>query len=380
MECIGIHYPEISLKGNNRQYFVRKLRDNMRKALKGELFSVETLRDRIVINFTPDSGKARIAEKLKNVFGISHFYLARSCGRDMRKMKEEAAALLSKNKTFKIKSSRAAKDFLNSPEINKAMGEELEKNGYIVDLEKPEVTLYVDILKDRALLYTEKIRCAGGLPVGSSGKAVVLFSGGIDSPVAAWHMMKRGCRPVYVHFYALRNAEEAKKSKIGTLVDKLSKYSQAARLYLVPYDLFALSVAGRNELILFRRFMNRVAERIAEKENAKALVTGESVGQVASQTLDNISASEEAVTLPILRPLIGMNKDEIIAKAEEIGTYQESIKEYKDCCSIIAVHPKTRAKLDEIKEDEAKIDMDALVTKTLEKAEIVVHGKEAKKL
>ena len=379
MDCIGIHYPEISLKGDNRPYFVRKLRDNTRKALKGESFSVETLHDRMLVNLTDDSDKTRIASKLRKVFGISHFYFARSCERDMRKMNEEAAALLGKEKTFKIKSSRAAKDFLSSPEINKAMGEELEKTGYVVDLEKPKVTLFIDILKDRALLYTEKIKCPGGLPVGSSGKVAVLFSGGIDSPVAAWHMMKRGCRPVYVHFYALRNAEEVKTSKIGELVRKLSEYSNTARLYIVPYDLFAVSVVGRNELILFRRFMNRIAEKISQKENAKALVTGESVGQVASQTLDNIAASDEVVTMPILRPLVGMNKDEIIEKAILIGTYEASIKEYKDCCSIIAVHPKTRAKLGEIKEDEGKLNMDELIEKTLERAEIVVYGKEAKK-
>lgn len=375
-DYIGIHFSELALKGQNRPYFRKKLRDNIKKALKGQAFgAIENLHDRILIKLSRDSGRDEISGRIKNIFGVSHFYFACSCKKTVESIREESGKLFSgtpKSKTFKVAASRSDKEFpVNSMELNRRIGEFLYNQGYKVDIKKPDITLYIDVIKHSALVYTEKVRCQGGLPVGSSGKVVVLFSGGIDSPVAAWYAMRRGCRPVYVHFHALRNNKEAMKSKIGKLIETLNKYSRTARVYLVPYDIFQLSSPGKNELVLFRRFINRIAERIAEQEGAKALVTGESVGQVASQTLDNINAIEEAVKIAIIRPLAGFTKEEIIDKAKEIGTFELSIQDYKDCCSIISRHPKTKAKLDEIKREEERMNIEKLLEKTMKNIEVV---------
>ncbi|MBI4018638.1 MAG: tRNA 4-thiouridine(8) synthase ThiI [Candidatus Aenigmarchaeota archaeon] len=375
-DMIGVHYSEIALKGQNRGYFEKSLRQNVRRMLKGEECSIESVHDRILIRLLPGANEKSIGEKLQCVFGISHFYPAFSCGKSIEEIGLKAREIFQqvpKDKTFKVKSSRADKKFpIDSQELNRRLGEIFYNDGYTVDVKKPDVTLHVDIIKDFALVYTEKTACYGGMPVGTSGKVVVLFSGGIDSPVASWYAMKRGCRPVYVHFHAMRSNADAAKSKIGRLVQSLCRYSGRAKLYLVPYDTFQVSCASDYELVVFRRFINRVAEKIAALEGAKVLVTGESIAQVASQTLDNMAAIEEAVKIPIIRPLAGMNKDEIIAKAEEIGTYELSLGDYKDCCSIVSRHPRTKANLEKIKADEEKMNIEKLAEETLAQAEMYI--------
>ncbi|HLD84009.1 MAG TPA: tRNA uracil 4-sulfurtransferase ThiI [archaeon] len=377
-DVIGVNYSEIALKGQNRGYFERKLRQNVRRALKGEQCDVEGLPDRILVRPLPGADEKSIGAKLKCVFGISHFYPAFSCGKSVDEISRKAQEIfagIGKEKTFKVKCSRSDRTFpIGSQELNRQIGEILYNSGRKVDVKKPDIVLYADILKDSALVYTEKTPCYGGLPAGSSGRVTVLFSGGIDSPVAAWYAMKRGCQPVYVHFHAMRSNAEAAKSKIAKLVERLCIFSGRVRLYLVPYDVFQVNCSSDYELVLFRRFINRVAEKIAQLEGAQALVTGESIAQVASQTLDNIAAIEEAVKMPIIRPLAGMNKDEIIAKAQEIGTYDLSIEDYKDCCSIVSRHPKTKANLEKIKADEERMNIEKMAEETLALAEAVVVG------
>ena len=375
-DVIGVNYSEIALKGQNRPYFEKSLRQNVRRMLKGEECVVEGVCDRILVRLLPGADEKSIGGKLKCVFGISHFYPAFSCGKSIEEIGAKAREIfagIGKDRTFKVKSSRADKTFpVDSQELNRRLGEIFYNDGYRVDVKKPDVTLHVDILKDFALVYTEKTPCHGGMPVGTSGRVIVLFSGGIDSPVAASYAMKRGCRPVYVHFHAMRSNADAAKSKIAKLVKSLCRYSGRAKLYLVPYDTFQVNCTSDYELVLFRRFINRVAEKIADVEGAKALVTGESIAQVASQTLDNMAAIEEPVKIPVIRPLAGMNKDEIIAKAEEIGTFELSIEDYKDCCSIVSRHPRTKANMEKIKTDEEKMGIEKMVQETLAQAEAFI--------
>jgi tRNA uracil 4-sulfurtransferase len=376
---IGIHYSEIALKGGNRNYFEKRLKDNIKKTLKGEKYeSIERLRDRFIIALVKDSNAKNILEKLKKVFGINHIYMASRVKKDISSILEKSEEIFDqvpKKTSFKVNASRADKDFpLNSMEINKKIGEALFEKGFPVDVKKPKVMLFIDILKDYVLIYTKKIKCNGGLPVGSSGKAVVLFSGGIDSPVASWEIMKRGCAPVYVHFHALR-PEDAEKSKIPELVKILNEYSNYSKLYLIPYDIFQVHSPKENDMIVFRRFINRVAEKIAEDEGAIVLVTGESIGQVGSQTLQNISVINDAVEMPIIQPLITENKEDIINKAKKIGTYDLSIKEYKDCCSIISREAKTKTKLDYVKKSEKEMDLDNIIEETLKSAKIIEFRK-----
>ena len=366
---VGIHYSEIALKGGNRPYFEKKLKENIKKAVKNENYEkITRIHDRILIKLDKKSNKTRITDKLKKVFGISHVYIAFSCDKEVDLIiKKSKKLIIDKNKTFKVQSSRRDKNFtLNSLEINEKIGESLYNDGYKVDVKNPDTILFIDILDDIVLLYTEKIKCHGGLPVGSSGKALVLFSGGIDSPVASWEIMKRGCAPVYVHFHALQNNTKVESSKITRLIKTLTEYSNFSKLYIVPYDIFLVGFQGKNDMVIFRRFINRVAEQIAKEEDAKVLVTGESIGQVSSQTLENISVIEEVTKMPIIRPLITMNKDDIIRKAREINTFDDSIEEYKDCCSIVSREGKTKTKLKDVSYTEDKIDLDKMIKETLE--------------
>jgi thiamine biosynthesis protein ThiI len=249
-------------------------------------------------------------------------------------------------------------------------------SGAKVDLSNPDLTIYIEVLPDEAFIYFEKIQGPGGLPVGVSGTVICLLSGGIDSPVAAYRMMKRGCRVVFVHFHSQPFADRTSQEKATELARLLTRYQYASRLYVVPFGETQQEVvartAGRFRVLVYRRLMLRMAEEIARKEGAQALVTGESLGQVSSQTLENIAAIEEAATLPILRPLIGMDKEEITQQARQIGSYEISTIPDQDCCSMFMPRQVvTRATDDEISFTERTLDLKPLVQRALSAARLV---------
>lgn len=368
-----VHHSEITLKGQNRRFFEKKLAENIKDALPEA--TVRRTSNRLII----ETGANDAESRLKKVFGISNFVFAEECGTDFKEITKTAVKMLDgKLKgTFKVEATRSDKSYpMNSMEIEKKLGEAIvDAYNAKVAMKKPDITVHVELLADKAYVYAEKLPGLNGLPVGSGGRVVSLLSGGIDSPVSSWLMMKRGFRVIFVHFHALRSNEEAENSKIKDLVNALMPYALRAKVYYVPYDLFQLSVKVPEdyELVIFRRFMNRVAERIAQQEKAKALVTGESLAQVASQTIDSIAVTEEAVSMPIIRPLATFNKEEIITLAKKLGTYEISIKDYKDCCSIVARHPKTKPKLAKAKLFEKNIDMDKLVAETIAQSKCVMY-------
>lgn len=386
------HYSEIGLKGKNRKFFEEKLIENIKKALSPSFYKkVRRISGRVIIEVTEQGIKKQkeIKEKLKNVFGLAYFAFAQNCSQDIKAICKKAKELLEnkKFKTFKISAKRSKKDYpLTSQEINERVGEYILKKFHAevplpagsrrekikVNLTKPDITLFIEIVERYAFLYSEKIKGPCGLPVGVSGKAISLISGGIDSPVASFFAMKRGLELAFLHFFSYPFTQKSSLEKVRKLVRVLNKFQGGSRLYFVPFaDIqkeILLKTKAKLRVILYRRFMFRIAEEIARKESAKALITGESVGQVASQTLENIGVIEGVAKLPVLRPLIGMDKQDIIKKAREIDTFDISILPAEDCCSrFLPKHPETKAKLKEIKKEEEKLDVETLVKETLKK-------------
>jgi thiamine biosynthesis protein ThiI len=314
-----------------------------------------------------------VEDALRRVFGIRYFAI-------VEKAKTTEEALVKKlrsivrsaqeagKESLAIAARRADKQFpLSSGEVNRRLGAEANKMGMRIDLDNPDVKVFVEIGRETTYLYTRKIPGPGGLPVSSSGKVLALLSGGIDSPVAAWLMMKRGCRVDYLHFHAMMSNREVLGTKIGRIVEQLNRFQNGARLLLAPYHEYQILTTGRIpeklDLVAFKNFMFRLAQQLAEEHRYKALVTGDSVGQVASQTLQNITATDYGIEIPILRPLVGLDKQEIVDLAKAIGTYDESIEKYKDCCSIISRKPSTAVQ----REDLAEAMEAAGIAKVLEK-------------
>lgn len=374
-EVLLVHYSEIALKGGNRSFFERALARNLKRAIGGEdVLKLERLPGRIVVKLKEPLERERIEREVKRVFGVSWFAFAQEADCDYQAIEETVldgfGAALRRAASFAVRAVRAYKGFpLDSMELNDKLGDAIVRTfGTRVSLERPALTVGVEILKGRALVYGQRLAGPNGLPVGSGGRILCLLSGGIDSPVAAWLAMKRGTSPSYVHFHPFSDNKEAEQSKIGDIVRHLMAYSGRTKCTFVPTYPFSISTAGipaRHDVVLFRRFMLMCAERVAEKARAKALVTGESLAQVASQTLDNMAVIHRAVDMPILMPLVSYDKGEIVALAKKIGTYDISLRPYKDCCSIIARHPETRAKLDVIRELEGRIEVSKLVDQCL---------------
>jgi thiamine biosynthesis protein ThiI len=248
-----------------------------------------------------------------------------------------------------------------------------QKTGARVDLDNPEFTVYVEILPKDTFYGFNKLPGAGGLPVGTSGRLLSLISGGFDSPVAAYRMMQRGCRVIFVHFHSAPYQDKTSQDKVRELVTLLTRHQFQSRLYLVPFGeiqrQIVAAVARPLRVVLYRRMMLRIGERIARREKARAMVTGESLGQVASQTLENMTVIQQAVTMPILRPLVGMDKQEIVDQARRIGTFETSSIPDQDCCQLfVPKHPATKARFDKVEADEAKLDVNELVRYGLENA------------
>ncbi|MGB9780020.1 tRNA uracil 4-sulfurtransferase ThiI [Caldanaerobacter sp.] len=363
-DVLLIKYGELALKGENRSFFENALVKNIKYALRDfDGVKVEKTHGRIYVECEKNVEEA--IERLKKVFGIVGITRAKEADLDLEEIFKAAVDLMKSHqgKTFKVETKRPNKAFpYNSMEISRRVGAAVLKNvkNMKVDVHNPDVLLNVEI-REKAFLYAGVIEGAGGLPLGTNGKAIVLLSGGIDSPVAAWMMMKRGVEVEAVYFHSPPYTSDRAKEKVVDLCKVLSQYGRGMRLHVVHFTDLQLEIyekcPARLTTIIMRRMMMKIAEKIAQKNGSLALITGESLGQVASQTIESLYVTNSSVSLPVFRPLIGMDKREIIDIAQKIGTYEISIRPYEDCCTIfVPKHPATKPKLERVLEAEEKMD------------------------
>jgi len=374
-----VHYHEIALKGRNRPFFVNRLVRNIERAASDlPLKRVIPLPGRLLVELADGAAWPLLRERLSAVVGIANFSPTHRVELDLKTLATEVVRAVEGKRfeSFRITTRRANKTFgRNSMEIDREVGARVkEATGARVDLTSPEMIVYVEILPREALFYFEKFKGVQGVPVGTAGRVTSLLSGGIDSPVAAYRMMKRGCRVDFVHFHGAPFLSKASQQKVKDILDLLTRYQYQSRLYLVAFGnlqrQIMLAAPAPLRVILYRRFMMRIASILAKHRRARALVTGESLGQVASQTLENLAVIEEAADLPVLRPLIGMDKSEITSQSQEIGTYEISILPDQDCCQLfIPAHPATRSRLNEVVAAERQLDVERLVQTAVEGAE-----------
>ena len=374
-----VHYGEVGLKGKNRSFFENRLVRNIRQALEGtEYTDVQRIHGRLLVTLGATSDIPEIQRRLGNVMGIAHFELCRVAEQNMEAIKDGALEWIRGREfqTLKVETRRANKNFpLTSPEISAEVGAHLLKHtGARADMHHPDLLCWIEIVEKSAYIYTEKIRGIGGLPVSVSGKVLVMLSGGIDSPVAAWRMMKRGAKAVFLHFHSYPYTDKASLEKAAELVGILAKSNHRTQVYYVPFAEIQREIVTKTpapfRVILYRRMMVRIAARIAEREGALALVTGESLGQVASQTLANLKVIEDVARLPVLRPLIGDDKEEIVNLAQQIGTFEVSTLPHQDCCSLfVPDHPATNAAIEDAQSAEHPLEVDALVDQALQAVE-----------
>ena len=383
-QLFSVHYAEVGLKGKNRVFFEKRLANNIKIVLRGTGYAeVERLHDRILVHLGEHADIPKIKECLQHVMGIAHFEL--SCCTENNIAAIKAAALQHIQdiacESLKVETKRSDKTFpLTSPEVSTEVGGHLvRETGIRADMHNPDLTCWIKITHNAAYISAEKIQGIGGLPVGVSGKVLVMLSGGIDSPVAAWQMIKRGAKAVFIHFYSYPYTDKASLEKVIEIAQILAVSNYRSIIYLVPFaDLQQTIVTATPapfRVLLYRRMMTRIAQRVATLVDAEALVTGESLAQVASQTLTNLRAIEAIAEIPILRPLIGEDKAEIITKAQRIGTFDISTRPHQDCCSLfVPKHPATRASVTELADAESGLDVDALVEDALNNLEKQVVG------
>ncbi len=380
-EVVLVHYHEVSLKGKNRARFEQILLSRVQEALFGLGLKVSRLPGRIVVRGMGATQRAEVRERLSKVFGIANFAFALEAPPDLEALARLASDRIPEGtRSFRVSAKRGNKRLpFTSVEAERRVGAAIvAATGLSVNLKHPELTVFLEFALDRAWLYTDRDRHPGpgGLPVGASGRVVALLSGGIDSPVAAWRIMKRGAKAVFVHFHSYPHTDFASAVKAKREAEVLAAWQGGARLHLVPLagvqaEIFAKS-PEKYRTLLYRRFMLRIAERIAEREGAGALVTGDALGQVASQTLENLHAVSKAVASLVLRPLVGMDKTEVIAEAQRIGTYAISVLPQQDCCSFLEPRrPATRSTPEELAAAEEGLAVDALVEEALAKAQLV---------
>lgn len=374
-----IHHNEIILKGRNRSYFEKKLVENIKRTLKQEKVEVVSIkRDeaRIIVSIENEQEYVDTIKKaMLQVFGIKNFAIAVKIPNTIDAIKKQAEVYLKKLKeqgilTVRPITKRSDKKFpFTSPEINAEIGAIAKDLGIKIQYKGAEKEIYTEVTTKFVYMFTNRIDGLGGLPQGTAGKVLCLHSGGIDSPVAAYLMMKRGCHVDFIHFHSLRENKEVMNTKIAAQVEILNQYQDTSVLYTIPYHTYQLNILGniaeKFEVVIFRNFMIRLAQKIAHNNGYKALIMGDSVGQVASQTLDNLNAANLAVEIPIFRPLISFDKQEIIDIAKKIGTFEESIKQYKDCCSIIAKKPATKVQLEQIEAELERVDMYDIIDTSL---------------
>ena len=378
---IAVHYDEIGLKGKNRPRFEQALRRAIATALAAAGRPAARIRSffgRVLVELDAEDAWPAARQALPHVFGIAHFARVWRTPADLDAIAEHALRLLPEEPslTFAVRARRADKVFpLPSPEINRQLGDRiLAVRPWRVDLTSPDLALWVVFIGRHAFLSCERIDGPGGLPAGSSGKVVCLLSAGIDSPVAAHRLMRRGALPVFVHFHSYPFTGASSQDTARRLAEVLLAYQAPRPLWLVPLgpvqEQIVADCTPALRVLLYRRFMFRIAERIAARERAGALVTGESLGQVASQTLENMAAVSSAVSLPVFRPLIGMDKRDITAEARAIGSFALSACSSDDCCSyLVPAHPATRASAAQLARAETDLSVDALMDAALAAAE-----------
>lgn len=384
-DIILLKYGEISLKGLNRPMFEKQLLANVAKALTplGK-FSIRKSQSTVYVEPLGDDIDMQAAtERLSKVFGIVNICPAAKCQKTIEDIERTTLECLSQidlnGKTFKVEAKREDKQFpMNSPQLCRHMGAVILKNteGLSVDVHNPDILVQIEIRKE-AFIFTQKVSGAGGMPVGTAGRAALLLSGGIDSPVAGWMISKRGVVLDAVHFHSHPYTSDRAKEKVIELAKIMTQYTGPIRLHIVPFTDIQLDIIDKcpkNYLtIIMRRLMMKIAEKIARESGAMALITGESIGQVASQTMESLVVTDNAVDMPVFRPCIGMDKEEIVTISKKIDTYETSILPYEDCCTIfVPKHPKTKPSISEIQEAEKLLtDPEGMMEKAIQDREII---------
>jgi thiamine biosynthesis protein ThiI len=372
MTSILVHYSELALKGKNRPWFISRLVRNILQTLSGlGVREIRTPMGRIEIRIDDHTNMAEVKKRLSRVFGVANFAEAHRLPLDVDGMASAIIERLSPREavtSFRVHVRRADRMFPTpSMELARELGSRIwYAREWKVDLERADLVVTVEIVPHAAYCYIGREAGAGGLPTGTGGRLVALLSGGIDSPVAAWRMMKRGCDVTLVHFHSVPYLPAASQEKVRTLAGILTPYQLRSRLFMVAFgDLqrqVTMTVPGDMRVIVYRRLMLRIAERIARRVRAKGLITGDVLGQVASQTIDNLAMIDAAATLPVYRPLIGLDKDEIIGQAQRLGTYDISILPDADTCTLFTPrHPETHARRYQVDEAEKGLAIDEMV-------------------
>lgn len=380
MRSVVVHYGEIALKGKNRPWFLHTLVRTI-KALLADLDvpRVQSLIGRIVITLAHDEEWPEVKARLARLPGIGNFALAHRAALDIGAITDVVLGGLAGRsvRSFRVAARRADKRFpIPSPEIERLIGKQVQDaTGWTVDLSNPEFVIRVETLSDDAYVFFDREPGTGGLPVGTGARVMTLLSGGIDSPVAAWRLIRRGCRTQFMHFHSYPILSRVSQDKARELVRLLTRHQLRSRLFLVPFgpiqQQIVVSVPPPLRVVIYRRMMMRIAEAVAREYGSHALITGDSVGQVASQTIDNLAVVGSVAGLPVLRPLIGMDKEEITADAIRIGTYETSIVEDQDCCTLFTPRfPSTRVSLFDAERAEKALDVPALVAAARDAMEI----------
>ncbi|MBF1134278.1 MAG: tRNA 4-thiouridine(8) synthase ThiI [[Eubacterium] brachy] len=380
-----VRFGETALKGKNKSYFEKKLVDRVKKILR-KFSGVDVYREEglVFVSANSENSQEELVGEISKVFGISSISPAVETNPNMEDIYETAVNfmmnLIEKEsvRTFKVEAKRADKNFpVKSPEIARLVGGEVLKGCKVlkVDVRNPQVCLHVDVRRDKAYIYRKKIQGYGGLPLGTNGKGMLLLSGGIDSPVAGWMMAKRGMGIEAIHFHSYPYTSRRAQEKVEELARQISIYCGDFKLHIVnllPVQEEIIKTCPEEETtILVRRFMMKIAEKVGEQTGAKTLITGESLGQVASQTTESIVCTDQSVAMPVLRPLIAMDKVDIMDVAKKIGTYETSILPYEDCCTVfLPKHPVTRPKLESILHSEEKLNVDKLVAEAMKNVQI----------
>ena len=383
-QVLLIRYDEIHLKGLNRPFFERKLIEGIKHSLSGLNATVHKEQGRIFVYGIAAEDRDEAVDRLTRVFGVHSISPAVGVEKDWNTIVAAARDITEKaigsreKATFKCFCRRSDKGFfMNSEEINRELGHEMLEAfpNLSVDIREPEIKLCVEI-REMAFIYAQEIMGAGGMPTGTAGLATLLISGGIDSPVAGYMMARRGLELTAVHFYNYPYTSERARDKVVDLAKIVSRYSGPIKLHLVPFTEIQLAIyekcPPKETTVLMRRLMMRIAQLWAEKDGARALITGEALGQVASQTLESLCVTDDAVTMPVFRPLIGFDKNDIVAIAKKIDTFNTSILPYEDCCTVfVPQHPVTKPEVQKMRESEALVDFSEMIQRAIENTETV---------
>ena len=383
-QVLLIRYDEIHLKGLNRPFFERKLIEGIKRSLSGLNATVHKEQGRIFVYGIAAEDRDEAVDRLTRVFGVHSISPAVGVEKDWNTIVAAARDITEKaigsreKATFKCFCRSSDKGFfMNSEEINRELGHEMLEAfpNLSVDIREPEIKLCVEI-REMAFIYAQEIMGAGGMPTGTAGLATLLISGGIDSPVAGYMMARRGLELTAVHFYSYPYTSERARDKVVDLAKIVSRYSGPIKLHLVPFTEIQLAIyekcPPKETTVLMRRLMMKIAQLWAEKDGARALITGEALGQVASQTLESLCVTDDAVTMPVFRPLIGFDKNDIVAIAKKIDTFNTSILPYEDCCTVfVPQHPVTKPEVQKMRESEALVDFSEMIQRAIENTETV---------